>query len=81
VAAGQQVRFLWQVVSDAFSYELQVSDSSTFDAPLVLDNTLTTNESDATKLPVGALFWRVRALDSEGPGAWSPVFQLTVTSG
>jgi hypothetical protein len=40
----------------------------------------TTKELDTAKLPVEALFWRVRALDSDGPGAWSVVFQLTVTS-
>jgi hypothetical protein len=81
VTAGQQVNFLWQVVHGAFSYELQVSASSTFDPPLVLDNTLTTHELDTAKLPVGALFWRVRAIDSNGQGPWSPVFQLTVASG
>jgi hypothetical protein len=80
VAAGQEVSFFWQVVNGAASYELQVSESSTFDPPAVLDKTIKTNELDTTKLPVAALFWRVRALDSEGPGAWSPVFQLTVTS-
>jgi hypothetical protein len=63
-----QVNFPWQVVKSAISYELQVSHSSTFDAPLVLDTMLATNKLDTTKLPVGALFWRVRAIDSNGPG-------------
>ena len=65
----------------AASYELQVADSSTFEPPLVIDLMLTSNEFDTSKLPVGVLFWRVRALDSNStPGAWSVVSQLTVTS-
>ena len=34
---------------------------------------------NTSTLPVGSLFWRVRAMDSLGnPGAWSVTFQLTV---
>jgi hypothetical protein len=47
--------------------------------PLVLDRAVTGNQVNASKLPVGGLFWRVRAVDSKGnPGAWSDTFQLTV---
>jgi hypothetical protein len=36
---------------------------------------------NASTLPAGSLSWRVRAMDSAGPGAWSTTFQLTVASG
>jgi hypothetical protein len=82
VTAGQQVAFFWQPVTGAASYELQVANSSAFTPPLVLDRKVTGNQVNTSKLPVGTLFWRVRAMDSLGnPGAWSITFQLTVTSG
>ncbi len=82
VTAGQQVSFFWQPVNGAASYELQVGNSPAFTAPLVLDRTVKSNQVSTSKLPVGTLFWRVRALDSLGkPGDWPVTFQLTVTSG
>ena len=81
VTAGQQVSFFWQPVNGAASYELQVANSATFTPPLVLDKKVTGNQVTTSTLPVGGLFWRVRAMDSAGPGAWSTTFQLTVTSG
>jgi hypothetical protein len=80
VTQGQQVAFFWQPVTGAASYELQVANSSAFTPPLVLDRTVKGNQVNTTKLPTGTLFWRVRALDSNGPGAWSVTFQLTVAS-
>jgi hypothetical protein len=81
VTAGQQVSFFWQPVNGAASYELQVANSAAFTPPLVLDKKVTGNQVNTSTLPVGSLFWRVRAMDSAGPGAWSATFQLTVTSG
>ena len=81
VTSGQQVSFFWQPVNGAASYELQVATASAFTPPLVLDKTVTGNQVNTTKLPVGTLFWRVRAMDSQGPGAWSVTFTLTVQAG
>lgn len=78
--AGQQVSFFWQPVNGAASYEIQVANSAAFTPPLVLDKKVTGNQLNTSTLPVGSLFWRVRAMDSAGPGAWSTTFQLTVTS-
>jgi hypothetical protein len=78
VTQGQQVSFFWQPVTGAASYELQVASSSAFTPPLVLDRTVKGNQLNTTKLPAGTLFWRVRGKDSNGPGAWSAPFQLTV---
>jgi hypothetical protein len=79
VTQGQQVAFFWQPVTGARSYELQVATSSAFTPPLVLDRTVMGNQVNTTKLPAGTLFWRVRAMDSNGPGDWSVTFQLTVS--
>jgi hypothetical protein len=82
VTAGQQVSFFWQPVNGAASYELQVANNASFTPPLVLDRKPSGNQVNTSTLPVGSLFWRVRALDSLGnPGAWSVTFQLTVASG
>lgn len=82
VTAGQQVSFFWQPVNGAASYELQVANSPAFTPPLVLDRKVTGNQVNTSKLPVGTLSWRVRAMDSLGrPGAWSVTFQLTVAPG
>jgi hypothetical protein len=81
VTAGQQVSFFWQPVNGAASYELQVANSAAFTPPLVLDKKLTGNQVNTSTLPVGSLSWRVRAMDSAGPGAWSTTFQLTIASG
>jgi hypothetical protein len=78
VTQGQQVAFFWQPVNGATGYELQVASSSAFTPPLVLDRTVKSNQVNTSKLPAATLFWRVRALDSNGPGAWSVTFQLTV---
>jgi hypothetical protein len=68
-------------VSDAASYELQVANNASFTPPLVLDRKVTGNQVNTSTLPVGSLFWRVRAMDSLGnPGAWSVTFQLTVAA-
>jgi hypothetical protein len=81
MTAGQQVSFFWQPVTGAASYELQVANNASFTPPLVLDKKPTGNQFNTSTLPVGSLFWRVRAVDSLGnPGAWSTTFQLTVAS-
>jgi hypothetical protein len=80
VTAGQQVAFFWATVTGAASYELQVATSSAFTAPLVLDQKVDTNQVNTSTLPTGTLFWRARALDSNGkPGTWSTAFQLTIS--
>jgi hypothetical protein len=82
VTAGQQVSFFWETVTGAASYQLQVATSSAFTPPLVLNKKVKTNQFNTTTLPTGTLFWRARALDSNGnPGTWAAPFQLTVTSG
>jgi hypothetical protein len=80
VTAGQEVSFFWQPVNGAASYKLEVGTSTTFQRPLLLHKTVNGNQVNTAKLPVGTLYWRVRAVDSNGPGMWSTTFQLTVAS-
>jgi hypothetical protein len=78
---GQQVAFFWQPVNGAASYQLQVANNSNFTQPLVIDQSVTGNELDTSTLPMGTLFWRVRALNSNNnPGLRTAVFMLNVAT-
>jgi hypothetical protein len=80
VTAGGPVAFRWSGVSGAASYQLQVDDTSSFAAPLVVNQTVVgATQFTVNSLAKGNRFWRVRALDSSGnPGVWSTVRSLTV---
>ena len=72
--AGTTVNFDWSDVAGAASYDLQIDDTDKFSAPLVLDQTLTTSQFTASRLPTETMFWRVRAISSTGAtGPWSAV--------
>jgi hypothetical protein len=63
--------------SDPITYNIQVSDSSTF-TPLIIDKqgltqTQYTSETDLTG---AAFYWRVRAKDIVGYGAWSATWKF-----
>ena len=63
--------------SDAITYNIQVSETSTF-SPLIIDKqglsqTQYTSETDLTG---AAFFWRVRAKDIVGYGAWSATWKF-----
>ena len=55
------------------------SQASLVDGPLLIHKTVSGNQVNTSKLPVATLYWRVSAVDSNGPGMWSTSFQLTVT--
>jgi hypothetical protein len=69
---------IWNAVTGATSYRLQVSTSSTFSTTIVNDSTLT-GTSRATGPLAGATvyYWRVRAKNVIGAGAWSTVWSFT----
>ena len=74
----QPLTFDWSDVPGATTYQLQVDDASTFTAPLVRDQTLSSSVYGTTDLPTSTLFWRVRGINSAGQaGAWSAVRSLT----
>lgn len=67
----------WNGVTGAIDYQLQVAPNSAFSSPLTNDTIVT-----ATSLTIGPLasgssyYWRVRARNSGGPGAWSTVWSF-----
>src|SRR5439155_2861274 len=69
---SQPVAFDWTDVTSATSYEIQVDDSSTFTAPLVVDQIVTPSAFTAGGFAGVQHSWRVRGINSAGAaGAWS----------
>ena len=69
---AQPVGFDWNDVTSAASYTIQIDDSSTFTAPLVRTQTVTSSSYLAGGLPSKTLFWRVRGINTAGTaGAFS----------
>ena len=77
--------FSWTSSQYGFYYEVQVSNSATFASILRDEVTISANQltlSFADDLPVGDLYWRVRALNINGkPGSWSASRKMTVLAG
>ncbi len=75
---AQPVTFDWTDVSAATSYRIQIDDSSTFSAPLVVDRTVTASQFTASTLAAARHWWRVRGINSAGTaGAWSALRRFT----
>ncbi len=73
-SAGQAIAFDWTDVTGAASYTIQIDDSDTFTAPLIVSQTVAQSATTISGLPAQRLWWRVRANDASGnPGAWSAV--------
>jgi hypothetical protein len=69
---AQPVTFDWSDVTAATSYEIQVDDSSSFTAPLVVDRTTTPSQFTIGGFASVRHWWRVRGINSAGTaGAWS----------
>ena len=52
--------------SAATSYRIQIDDSSTFSAPLVVDQTVTVSQFTGPSLAARQHWWRVRGINSAG---------------
>jgi hypothetical protein len=75
---AQPVALDWADVSDATSYRIQIDDSSSFSAPLVVDRTVTASQLTSSSLAAKRHWWRVRAVNAAGTaGAWSSVWRFT----
>ena len=48
------------------SYDVEVDDTSTFDAPVRWSGTVSTSQASAGPLPEGGFYWRVRSRDALG---------------
>jgi hypothetical protein len=76
---AQPVSFDWTDVTAATAYRIQVDDSNSFSAPLVVDRVVTPSQFTASTLTRGQRhWWRVRGINSAGTaGAWSSVRRFT----
>ena len=72
------VRFVWAYVDGVESYHVQVSDQEDFSSLLGEKKAVTVNETELD-LPVGAYFWRVASVRSDGfQGPWSVASRIQV---
>jgi hypothetical protein len=79
VAPGQNILFDWSDVAGAASYTIQISDQSSFPAPLIVDQVVATSQANSSTLPTKTMWFRARANDSSGsPGAWSSARRFEV---
>lgn len=77
---AQPVAFDWTDVTAATAYRIQVDDSNSFSAPLVVDRIVTPSQFTAsTPLIAGQrYFWRVAGINAGGTaGPWSSVRRFT----
>ena len=78
-SVGQAINFDWSDVTGAASYMIQIDDTDTFAAPLMLSQSVAASQHVASAIPASRPFWRVRAVDTAGNlGAWSAVRTLRV---
>jgi hypothetical protein len=78
---GRPITFSWGDLRGLASYEIQVAPSPNFANVLVDQSTSFLTQFVASTLPIGTLFWRVRALDVYADtGPWSKVRKFTVTA-
>ena len=72
---AQPVAFDWTDVAAATSYRIQIDDSSSFSAPLVVDRVVTASQFTASTLNPGQRhWWRVRGINSAAPRVPGPRF-------
>jgi hypothetical protein len=69
---------IWNAVTGATTYRLQVSTSSSFSSTVVNDSTLSgTSRTIGPLAGATVYYWRVRAKNSYGTGNWSTVWSFT----
>jgi len=76
---GTSITFDWTDVSGAASYTIQIDDSDTFSAPLVVNQNTTVSQFTTSTLPTIRMWFRVRANSASGtPGSWSAARRFEV---
>jgi hypothetical protein len=76
---GTSITFDWTDVSGAASYTIQIDDSDTFAAPLLVNQNTTVSQFTTSTLPTVRMWFRVRANSASGtPGSWSPARRFEV---
>jgi uncharacterized protein (TIGR02145 family) len=73
---------IWNSVSGAYSFGLQVSTSSSFSTLVYNQSRITTTSRQVTGLSEGTTYyWRVNATGSGGTSAWSEAWNFTTNTG
>jgi len=72
----------WNSMSGAQSYDVQISTQPDFSTKLVDATGVSTTNYSYSQLESNKLYyWKVRAVSSSGPGAWSATWNFTTTAG
>jgi hypothetical protein len=77
-APGTNITFDWSDVAGATSYTIQIDDRNDFPSPLILNQTVAPSQFSTSILPTLTMWWRVRANNVGGSGAWSAVRRFEV---
>jgi hypothetical protein len=71
------IKFQWQAVTGAITYELNVSESSVFSDNIISKNDISTVEYTTSELDYPkTYYWRIRAKSEEGNLNWSQVWSF-----
>jgi YVTN family beta-propeller protein len=68
----------WQLVDGAQSYNVETDDDQSFSSPNQMLNVLTDTLPLDSLVPMSTVFWRVRASNQCGEGAWSEISYFSV---
>ena len=76
-----EVSLTWQSPGAGVTFDVQISTTNTFSSLLIDRTGISETTHDVGPLPNSTqLFWRVRAVNAGGHGAWSPVHSFTTVA-
>ncbi len=70
------VNFSWNEISNVMHYHLMVASDSMFEITIVNDSIITTHEYEASLGSFTKYFWKVRAMNAGGWGAYSSIWKF-----
>jgi hypothetical protein len=70
--------FTWNDVENVISYRFQIDDSDRLDTPFIDETTIITSYTPTSALLDGTYYWRVRASNVCGSGAWADTQDITL---
>jgi hypothetical protein len=71
--------FDWNDPAGATGYTIQISKNATFTSLVGTYNITASTYTPTANLPVGTLYWRVRAKGPNGPSDWSAAWSIVIT--
>jgi hypothetical protein len=78
VAIDHTPTFAWGAVVDADTYHIQIDDGADYASPQVDEIVPGLDYTSAPGLGAGVYYWRVRAFNDDGAGAWSEGWAFTM---